>query len=232
MPYTDPDRQAKATQVRFPGDKYPEDERHNDYHRRERAWAPEHLVGRDGLYGGATPETESEALMQAVPGTVLASAEDVDADQPYQDAVRRAYVDSLPGLTAAQREAWDLEREGLTQRDSAEKLGVGRGRIFNRLQGARKKLSKALAWVIDPSIRAKYRKPKPTAPQRPIAWTLCMQRIGADLAYIATDDKARWRVCRQLNHAVSIGMDLNDLVRRTGIVPQLMAEMISDFRNG
>lgn len=222
MPYIDPDEQRQDTTVRFPGDPFPQPVRHNRFDRREQPTAE--ILGATGLYGQAITETD---VLMAAPGDTA-----VAANESYGELVDDTYESALKRLTDAQASAWALECDGCSQREIALQLGITKFPVTDRLRRARQRLSSQLDWVITPELKAKYRKPKPAAKPRPIAWTLLMQQIGAELAKSDNDDQARWRLARLLTKAIDVGMSPTDLVRRTGIVPNVLAQLVSDFRNG
>lgn len=226
MPYVDPDDANTDVVVRFHGDPFPQPTTHNTFERRESPVGE--ILGDTSLHSPSyLPETE---CLMAAPGACPSLSAEAAAE--YGDLVDAAYEAALSSLRPKQREAWGLEQDGLTQRDSATRLAIRQQSVLDRLRGARRRLSAQMDWVIAPELKAKYHRPKPPAKPRPIAWTLTMQRIGADLAYIDTDEAARWRVARQLNHALSIGMSPTDLCRRTGMVPTVLAQLVAEFRNG
>lgn len=225
MPYIDPEEANQDVVVRFPGDPYPQPVEHNTFDRRESAVGE--ILGDSGLYQ-IGPVSEIEALM-AAPGE---NPETWDEVQPYSDLVQDEYEKALAGLTAAQREAWDLERDGLSQRQAADRLGINRNATFERLRAARRKISGEMAWVIDPVLKSKYRQPKPEKPARPMAETLTLQHVGAYLARSDNDDAARWQVARALSKAIDLGVSPNELVRRTQILPVRLADLVTEYRNG
>jgi transcriptional regulator with XRE-family HTH domain len=226
MPYTDPDEIDHKIAIRFPGDPYLQPVRHNSFERRESPVGE--ILGDVGMYP-PPPVSDIEALM-AEPCSCPVTLAEVEG---YGDVVDTAYTAAATKLTQAQRDAWDLERAGLTQRAMAQRTGITRNAVFERLRGARRKLVTAMEWVIDPVLRRKYHEPKPPVVKpKTVEQIAVVQQIGALLARSDYDDSARWRVARLLDHALTLGLSLTDLSRRTGMVPTVLAQLVADFRNG
>lgn len=232
MPWSNPEDHNPSVNVRLPSDPPPRrpSRNGNDARRREVRTDP-HILG-ENLSSTYLPETELEALMMSAPGEHIESAEELDREEPYFAVVRELYAERLAVLTQSQREAWDLERDGLTQREIGAKLDLTPGPVFQRLRRARERLSSEMDWVIAPELRVKYRKPKPPAKPRPIAQVRCSQHVGTFLARSDYDDAARWQVGRGIDMALAVGSSPTEMVRRTQILPARLAQLISEYRNG
>lgn len=232
MPWSNPDEHNPSVNVRLPSDPPPRrpSRNGNDARRREIRTDP-HVLG-ENVPSSYLPETELEALMMAAPGDRVESAEELDREQPYFEAVGDAYAAALPSLTGPQRAAWDLFLAGLSERQMSAALGIDNRAAARRVGRAASRLGGQMDWVIDPALRAKYRKPKPPAKPRPIAQIRCSQHVGTWLARSDYDDAARWQVGRGLDMAIGVGSSPTELIRRTQILPARLAQLISEYRNG
>jgi RNA polymerase sigma factor (sigma-70 family) len=180
----------------------------------------------------ATPATEMEALMQAAPNTEpVTSAEELleRFENGKLDSLVQDCVDRLP---AQERQAFILQREGLTERAIATELGVSQPTAHRLIKRAQNTLQNEIS--VHPVYVERHLKaetPDRNATRPADNWWVNDCRKIQRLLNLGTAN-ARWRIARILFDLRYCSAPMGKVAEVTYLSPLTIDSLADEFANG